>query len=288
MKSYRTKKQSQSGFTLVELAIVLVIIGLLVGGVLAGQDLIKAAKLQNAIQAISDVNTSTTTFMTKYGQLPGDFSQGTTFTTPIAITNTANAIGMGDNNGLVQATTTGVAGTSAATTTLGVSGEVAAFFPELYAAGLLGDSMAAVNLATVNAPQATINATSNGMFVPLQVDGQSNLLIVGGFPANGNAVTGNYMFLVGPATGAANGSGIAVFSRALTPLSAQNLDTKLDDGNPGLGNVTALLVAPQPGALDTTGAAGAASAFCATNAATSAYNIANKTSLCTLGIKAAF
>ena len=286
MKSYRTKKQSQSGFTLVELAIVLVIIGLLVGGVLAGQDLIKAAKLQNAIQAISDVNTSTTTFMTKYGQLPGDFSQGNTFTTPIAITGVANAVGLGDNNGLVQATTTAGGGT--ATATLGVSGETAAFFPELYAAGLLGDSMAAVSLATVNAPQATINATSNGMFVPLQVDGQSNLLIVGGFPANGNAVTGNYMFLVGPATGAANGSGIAVFSRALTPLSAQNLDTKLDDGNPGLGNVTALLVAPQPGALDTTGAAGAASAFCATNAATSAYNIANKTSLCTLGIKAAF
>ena len=39
----------QSGFTLVELAIVLVIIGLIVGGVLAGSDLIKAATLQKAV-----------------------------------------------------------------------------------------------------------------------------------------------------------------------------------------------------------------------------------------------
>ena len=286
MQSYRMKKQSQSGFTLVELAIVLVIIGLLVGGVLAGQDLIKAAKLQNAVQALSDVNTSATTFMTKYGQLPGDFSQGNTFTTPIAITGVANAVGLGDNNGLVQATTTAGGGT--ATATLGVSGETAAFFPELYAAGLLGASMAAVDLTVVTTPLATINATSNGRFLPLQLDGQSDLLIVQGFSGTASSAAGNYMFLVGPTTSVNATGGLATLTRALTPLSAQNIDTKLDDGNPGLGNVTALAAAPVPGTLDTTGAAGAASDFCATNAATSAYNIANKKALCTLGIKASF
>ena len=40
-------KKQQSGFTLVEIAIVLVIIGLLLGGVLKGQELINSAKVKN-------------------------------------------------------------------------------------------------------------------------------------------------------------------------------------------------------------------------------------------------
>ncbi|WP_299068361.1 prepilin-type N-terminal cleavage/methylation domain-containing protein, partial [Accumulibacter sp.] len=42
-------KKQQSGFTLVEIAIVLVIIGLLLGGVLKGQELINSAKVKNMI-----------------------------------------------------------------------------------------------------------------------------------------------------------------------------------------------------------------------------------------------
>ncbi len=60
------------GFTLIELSLVLVIIGLLVGGVLVGRDLIKAAEIRAQISQIEEIKTAFNTFQVKYGYLPGD------------------------------------------------------------------------------------------------------------------------------------------------------------------------------------------------------------------------
>ncbi|MEQ1788970.1 MAG: prepilin-type N-terminal cleavage/methylation domain-containing protein [Rickettsiales bacterium] len=60
------------GFTLVELSIVLVIIGLIVGGVLIGRDLIKASEIRSQISQIEQFKTAANAFKLKYGYLPGD------------------------------------------------------------------------------------------------------------------------------------------------------------------------------------------------------------------------
>lgn len=65
------------GFTLIELSIVLVIIGLLVGGVLVGRDLIKSAQLRSVISDIDKFNAAANTFQLKYGCLPGDCRNAT-------------------------------------------------------------------------------------------------------------------------------------------------------------------------------------------------------------------
>ena len=62
----------QVGFTLIELSIVLVIIGLIVGGVLTGQDLIKAAEIRATVGQYEKYNTAVNTFRTKYNGIPGD------------------------------------------------------------------------------------------------------------------------------------------------------------------------------------------------------------------------
>lgn len=62
----------KSGFTLVELAIVIVIIGLLVGGVLQGQELIKQAKMRRVMSDMNSYRAGITTFYGKYNCLPGD------------------------------------------------------------------------------------------------------------------------------------------------------------------------------------------------------------------------
>lgn len=65
------------GFTLIELSIVLVIIGLIIGGVLVGKDLIHAAELRTIISDKEKYITAVNTFRTKYGELPGDMRQAT-------------------------------------------------------------------------------------------------------------------------------------------------------------------------------------------------------------------
>ncbi len=64
----------RAGFSLFETAIVLAIIGLIAGGVLVGQDMIKAAKLNGAITMVDRCKTAISTFKSKYEELPGDIS----------------------------------------------------------------------------------------------------------------------------------------------------------------------------------------------------------------------
>ena len=88
-------RAGQSGFTLIELSIVLVIIGLLVGGVLEGQDLIKAAQIRSTISQFEQFDAAVNTFRTKYNNLPGDVVNGTNFfanTDVPLVANCANAV----------------------------------------------------------------------------------------------------------------------------------------------------------------------------------------------------
>src|SRR5690349_13016648 len=64
--------KSQKGFTLVEIAIVLVIIGLLLGGILKGQEMITQAKIKNVIADVSGVSAAMYGYQDRYKALPGD------------------------------------------------------------------------------------------------------------------------------------------------------------------------------------------------------------------------
>ncbi len=66
------KVKKQSGFTLVEIAIVLVIIGLLLGGVLKGQELIESTKIKNMGKDLSSFSTMISSYQDRYRTVPGD------------------------------------------------------------------------------------------------------------------------------------------------------------------------------------------------------------------------
>jgi len=71
--------KSKSGFTLVEMAIVLVIVGLIIGGVMAGSELIRVSKVSRTVKEITEYETAMTLFFNKYDAIPGDFSKASTF-----------------------------------------------------------------------------------------------------------------------------------------------------------------------------------------------------------------
>lgn len=72
-------KQSAKGFTLVELSIVLIIIGLLATGIMAGQYLLFQSRIQNLTKGIKNIKIATELFEDYYGGLPGDLINATTF-----------------------------------------------------------------------------------------------------------------------------------------------------------------------------------------------------------------
>jgi ATP synthase F1 epsilon subunit len=93
-------KSQQSGFTLVEIAIVLVIIGLLLGGILKGQELINSAKVKNLANDFRVIPTYIYAFQDKFKALPGDDAQVTAHVSgATAATTPAGTVGNGVING---------------------------------------------------------------------------------------------------------------------------------------------------------------------------------------------
>lgn len=93
-------RHNQSGFTLIEIAIVLVIIGLLLGGVLKGQELITSARVRNLISQQDGIKAAFFGFQDRFRALPGDYTAATTNINNIS-TVACNA-GNGDGDGRIE------------------------------------------------------------------------------------------------------------------------------------------------------------------------------------------
>ena len=92
------------GFTLIEIAIVLVIIGLLLGGVLKGQELITGARVRNLIAQQDGIKAAYFGFLDRYRALPGDYAQ--------AVQNITGATTFGNGNGQIEAAATATNGST--------------------------------------------------------------------------------------------------------------------------------------------------------------------------------
>ena len=124
--------KQQKGFTLVEIAIVLVIVGLLIGGVLKGQEMITNAKLKRIESDNAGIAAAMFSYQDRYLQLPGDDNDAASRFTVYAAATAANIDGNGD--GLV-----GGAWDAANLNDIDVAGSLESdtFWGHLRAAGLI-------------------------------------------------------------------------------------------------------------------------------------------------------
>ncbi len=203
----------QKGFTLVEIAIVLVIIGLLLGGILKGQEMITQAKIKNALADFSGISAAYYGYQDRYRALPGD--------DPNAGSRWAGGAS-GDGNGVVEGpynqTCPGTVTAQATTATA----------PQTIESGLWWDDLRRAGFVAGSGGQQPFNAFS-GMVGVQTGDGAGGVAL---------APTG---------TPTAGFAGLIVCSANIPDKVAIALDTQMDDGHIASGTVRGeLQTAPNP------------------------------------------
>jgi prepilin-type N-terminal cleavage/methylation domain-containing protein len=218
----------QRAFTLVELAIVLVIIGLIIGGVLVGQTLIRQSQVRAIATEFQRYSTGIQAFHDKYLALPGDMTNATAFWGTSTACGGTSATGTcnGDGNATLSTATAN-----------SQTGEVFQFWRQMALAGLVSGNFTGVagptdnSLGTGDDTVISTNAPKSRMD---NVGWSAGNITV----ANGDteAFAGNYgnFLSIG-----AQVSGTFTRGAALKAQEAWSLDEKIDDASPGTGKVLA-------------------------------------------------
>ena len=215
-----------SAFSLVELAIVLAILGLLIGGVLAGQSLLKGQRLRTVLTDATTYATAINQFKLKYKDLPGDFPTATSVwgSDAAACTSALDAAG-GTCNGDGDSFLNNAAGVNA-------TGEAFQLWKQLVLGGFIKGTYTGIN--------GSVSASYDvrpGVNVPKGALENSAYWHYGYW---GDVLTDNGTFFTGNYTNAmVFGSqllGDWPSNGAITPREALELDTKGDDGKPAFGS----------------------------------------------------
>lgn len=229
-------QKNQQGFTLIELSIVLVIIGLIVGGVLVGQDLIKTAEVRAAIAQIEKYNSAVNTFRGKYNGVPGDLeqAQATAFGLYSATAATGAPAFYGDGNGLLE----GGAASGAAPAGTNIIGENAIFWRHLSEANIVDGAFGTIGTGALTAASG---AYAVAVTTPSQAIPTSKLGPAGSITVYGNSGLNYYQIV--PITQIATTGAPTLGTNGMTPIQAYNIDAKIDDGAPNAGTVLARSIA---------------------------------------------
>ena len=206
-------KRNQSGFTLIEIAIVLVIIGLLLGGVLKGQELINSAKVKNLASDFKNIPVFVYGYQDKFKALPGDDANCCGANGHLGATATIGSTAT-CNNGLA-APCTGNGVVDGAWDSVTAGDESVVFWQHVRLAGL--------------APGQTVVSVAGGRtdpYFPLNAVGGRIGIEAGGTKPPIANMKGTYI----------------ICSEGILGKFAKQLDTTMDDGVPNTGSIMIMAV----------------------------------------------
>jgi prepilin-type N-terminal cleavage/methylation domain-containing protein len=236
---YLAMHPSLRGFSLIELSIVLVILGLLTGGILAGKSLIRASELRAVSTEYSRWNTAVFAFRDKYFALPGDMANaqavwGAAANCPgtAAQGSTTATTCNGNGNGMLECVGPTGSGTLCINAT-GVGSEWFRFWQHLANAGLIEGTFSGVAGTSGNYHAIYTNSPASKLAPGCWSAGYTDS--TSGDPDLFNAPGGNRLSFGKPYTS----SNASCRAAMLVPEELWNIDSKLDDGRPATGKIQA-------------------------------------------------
>ena len=212
----------KNGFTLVELAIVIVIIGLIIGGVLVGQDMIKSAEIRATIGQWESFNAAQNVFKDKYGYIPGDINQQRALEFGFFDRTTGSVAGRGDGNGILGYCNEALP----VSLRRNQSCERLLFWRDLNDAELIDGYFQSAGLSPTEIATEDIP-----LYFPEAKMGRGNYWSV-------ISKGGKNLFFLGGISGV-TAAGMPNTVRAITPFEAFSIDRKMDDSRPDRGSVRA-------------------------------------------------
>lgn len=222
-------QHTRTAFSLVELSIVLVILGLLVGGILAGQSLIRASELRSVNTDITKYTTATFAFKDKYFALPGDMANATAFW----------GIAGGTTGDADDTTCQSTASTDAKTCNGNGDGQLQTYEPyrywqQLSNAGLIGGIFSGVGSGGYRCYNSGSNCPA--MRIPAA---KVAAIYTGQDTTDGYRLASPYAnyFLIGNTRLSSGSSNDGPLGAILTTQEMWNIDTKMDDGLPNAGTL---------------------------------------------------
>jgi prepilin-type N-terminal cleavage/methylation domain-containing protein len=219
-----SQSHTKRGFTLVELAIVLVIIALIVAGVLVGQSLVGSGRLRAQISQINQFNTALATFALKFESLPGDWRNDSAVT---GFQTRAHTLGHGDGDGKLHS--------SAGGHPSGGAGENLLFWKDLADAQFIPFT----SVITDAASEDDFVFADLPNVLPFAAAKRGNYVVVYTHP------TDNKHYFQITQVVAITDQEYITNSAGTVPVDAQMIDKKMDDGMPNTGNVRAVGATPE-------------------------------------------
>jgi len=204
--------KSLNGFTLIELSIVLIIIGLIVAGITGGQSLVKSAELNSIVTQINNVKTAVSSYELQYNYLPGDHINAYSYFdtdgsgSDICGADSAAASGCnGDGDGIIDAA------------------ERYRFWQHLALEGTIKGTFSGVAEAASPTMEAGVNVPESSI--------KGGALDVSNYSPNGGTTTNYIKF--------GSQDGALIENSIISVTDAVSVDKKMDDGKADSGTIYA-------------------------------------------------